>query len=239
MSDVTATPSSHPQPSRRRFARRAVIAILIAGIASAIGIKAFAHGPGGWHRGSFLSARFDPAALDQRLERMLRHLYAEIDATDAQKQQLAPIVKAAAADLLPLRTRMHARGDRRSSCRRGTASIGRPSRPCGSISFDWPSRRRSVSWGRWPTWPTCSLPSSANSWPSASAAGTEGTRCRARAFAGASDRPASWRRGPLPRARARRELLPGDPGRARWTPGGAPARPSWTTMGCRGDNFFT
>jgi Spy/CpxP family protein refolding chaperone len=84
-----------------------VIAILIAGIASAIGIKAFAHGPGGWHRGGFLSARFDPAALDQHLERMLRHLYAEIDATDAQKQQLAPIVKAAAADLLPLRTRMH------------------------------------------------------------------------------------------------------------------------------------
>ena len=38
---------------------------------------------------------------------MLRYLYVEIDATDAQKQQLAPIVKAAAADLLPLHAKRH------------------------------------------------------------------------------------------------------------------------------------
>ena len=37
---------------------------------------------------------------------MLKHLYVEVDATDAQKQQLAPIVKAAARDLLPMRDRM-------------------------------------------------------------------------------------------------------------------------------------
>jgi periplasmic protein CpxP/Spy len=38
---------------------------------------------------------------------MLKHLYVEIDATDLQKQQLGPIVKAAARDLLPMRERMH------------------------------------------------------------------------------------------------------------------------------------
>ena len=38
---------------------------------------------------------------------MLKHLYVEIDATDAQKQQLAPIVKGAARELLPLRAKMH------------------------------------------------------------------------------------------------------------------------------------
>jgi len=37
---------------------------------------------------------------------MLKHLYVEVDATDAQKQQLGPIVKAAARDLLPMRDRM-------------------------------------------------------------------------------------------------------------------------------------
>jgi Spy/CpxP family protein refolding chaperone len=37
---------------------------------------------------------------------MLKHLYVEVDATDAQKQRLGPIVKAAARDLLPLRDRM-------------------------------------------------------------------------------------------------------------------------------------
>jgi Spy/CpxP family protein refolding chaperone len=54
----------------------------------------------------------DPAQLEERLDRMLKHLYVEVDATDAQKQQLAPIVKAAARDLLPMRDRMReARGN--------------------------------------------------------------------------------------------------------------------------------
>src|SRR5919204_478951 len=39
---------------------------------------------------------------------MLKHLYVEIDATEAQKQQLEPIVKQAAKDLLPLREQLHA-----------------------------------------------------------------------------------------------------------------------------------
>ena len=38
---------------------------------------------------------------------MLKHLYVEIDATDAQKQLLSPIVKGAARDLWPVRAKMH------------------------------------------------------------------------------------------------------------------------------------
>ena len=94
---------------RRRFFKRAAIATLIGGIAAGIGVKAFAHGGGyGWHRGGFAAGPLDPAAVDEHLERMLRHLYVEIDATDEQKQRLAPIVKQAAKDLLPLRERMRA-----------------------------------------------------------------------------------------------------------------------------------
>ena len=52
-------------------------------------------------------APLDPAKLDERLDRMLKHLYVEIDATEAQRQQLAPIVKSAARDLLPVRARIH------------------------------------------------------------------------------------------------------------------------------------
>jgi Spy/CpxP family protein refolding chaperone len=48
----------------------------------------------------------DPAALGERLDRMLKHLYVEIDATDAQKQKLDPIVKQAAQDLQPLRAKV-------------------------------------------------------------------------------------------------------------------------------------
>jgi periplasmic protein CpxP/Spy len=107
MTETTQTPQPSPsgeEKPRRRFLRRAGIATLIAAVAAGIGMRAFAeHGHRGWHR----AAPLDPARLDEHLDRMLKHLYVEIDATDAQKQQLAPIVKAAAQDLLPLRTQMH------------------------------------------------------------------------------------------------------------------------------------
>ena len=37
---------------------------------------------------------------------MLKHLYVEIDATQAQQQQLDPIVRGAVKDLMPLRRRL-------------------------------------------------------------------------------------------------------------------------------------
>jgi len=54
-----------------------------------------------------LGDQLDPAKLDEHLDRMLKHLYVEVDATDAQRLQLAPIVKSAARDLLPVRTKIH------------------------------------------------------------------------------------------------------------------------------------
>ena len=41
--------------------------------------------------------------MEEHLDRMLKHMYVEIDATDAQKQKLDPIAKQAAKDLQPLR----------------------------------------------------------------------------------------------------------------------------------------
>jgi Spy/CpxP family protein refolding chaperone len=112
MTDTTQTsPPSTPggDNPRRRFFWRAAAATILAGLAAVIGTRAFAHGGGycAWQRGGFMGATLDPATMDAHLDRALKHLYVEIDATDAQKQQLAPIVKAAAQDLLPLRARMH------------------------------------------------------------------------------------------------------------------------------------
>lgn len=84
---------------RRRWLKRGMFGLLGAGLAGGLGFRAFAHR--GYGRGAL-----DPAEVDARLERMLKHLYVEIDATDAQKQQLAPIVKQAATDLLPMRQHM-------------------------------------------------------------------------------------------------------------------------------------
>lgn len=110
MNEITQSPqpSDSPKPTRRRVLMGAVLATLAAGTIAGMGARAFAHGGwgGGWHRGGFMGAHLDPAALDERLDRMLKHFYVEIDATEAQKQQLAPIVKAAAGDLLPLAGRM-------------------------------------------------------------------------------------------------------------------------------------
>jgi Spy/CpxP family protein refolding chaperone len=112
MTDTTQTPQPPVPPAdnpRRRFFRRAAIVTVIATLATGVGLKAFAwgHGGGGWHHRGFMGAHLDPAKLDEHLDRMLKHLYVEVDATDVQKQQLAPIVKAAARDLLPMRDRMH------------------------------------------------------------------------------------------------------------------------------------
>jgi len=87
---------------RRRWLKRGAFGLFAAGLAGGFGFKAFAH------RGRWGDGPIDPAEFDARIERMLKHLYVEIDATDAQKQQLEPIVKQAAQALLPLREQMRA-----------------------------------------------------------------------------------------------------------------------------------
>jgi Spy/CpxP family protein refolding chaperone len=82
--------------------RRITLATLLGGVAAGVGFKAFAHG----RRHGY--GPIDPADVDQHVERMLEHLYVEIDATEAQKQQLEPIVKQAAKDLLPMRESLRA-----------------------------------------------------------------------------------------------------------------------------------
>jgi len=85
--------------------KRITLATLIGGLAAGIGFKAFAQG--GRHRGG-MHGPMDPAEMEKHVERMLKHLYVEIDATEEQKRKLEPIVKDAARDLLPLRDSLHA-----------------------------------------------------------------------------------------------------------------------------------
>lgn len=49
------------------------------------------------------------AAIDSgaHMDRMLKHLYVEVDATDAQKARIEPLVKAALADIKPLHQQVH------------------------------------------------------------------------------------------------------------------------------------
>ena len=88
-----------PQSSRRRFFKLAAVTTAFAGLAGA-GFGALAHGRG---RGR---GPMDPGALEERLDRMLKHMYVEIDATEAQQAKLDPIVKQAAKELQPLRAKV-------------------------------------------------------------------------------------------------------------------------------------
>jgi len=82
--------------------RRATLAALAGVLAAAASFSAFAQ------RGRGPHGPIDPAQLEQRLDRMLQHLYVEIEATEEQKQRLDPIVRQAVKELAPLRRNLHA-----------------------------------------------------------------------------------------------------------------------------------
>jgi len=106
-------------PLRRRFFRFAAAGAALAGL-SGLAWKVAAHG----NRGG---GPIDPARLDEHLDRMLKHLYVEIDATAAQQRQLEPIIKQAAKELMPLREKV------RAARRQGMELLTAPSIDRGAI----------------------------------------------------------------------------------------------------------
>jgi len=84
---------------RRRFFKLAALSTAFAGLSGA-GFAAFAHGR---RRGG---APLDPAQMQERIDRFLKHTYVEIDATPEQQQKIEPIVKQAAKELQPLRAKV-------------------------------------------------------------------------------------------------------------------------------------
>ena len=77
---------------------RFTLLAFVAGGALAIGVGASAIG---MHHG-MMSENMTPAEVQSHVDHGLKHLYVEIDATDAQKAQIGPLVKQAVDDLMPL-----------------------------------------------------------------------------------------------------------------------------------------
>jgi periplasmic protein CpxP/Spy len=96
-------PPGRPLFSRMTFAIIVAAATLIGG-----GVAALANGSGacGWHHGMMIG--HGTADVSAHVDKMLKHLYVEIDATDAQKAQITPLVKQAVSDLLPLHAQLQA-----------------------------------------------------------------------------------------------------------------------------------
>lgn len=88
-------------PSFRRllFNRHTLVAF-VAGAALVAGVGGFALGQG-------MSGTHSAADMSAHVDHMLKHFYVEIEATDAQKAQIDPLVKQAVNDLLPLHSQLH------------------------------------------------------------------------------------------------------------------------------------
>ena len=89
---------------RQSFLNRYTALAFIAGAGLSAGVVAVAAqgmGMGAFHHGMMMGS---PADMSAHADHLLKHLYAEIDATDAQKAQIDPLVKQALADLSSLHT---------------------------------------------------------------------------------------------------------------------------------------
>lgn len=95
-------PRQPANPASRIFL--VAIVVVVAAIAAAFASSAFSQGFGPpWHSRPFWSQTFDPAAIEDRADRMVRHLAIEVDATAEQQERLRTIVRSAVRDLVPFR----------------------------------------------------------------------------------------------------------------------------------------
>jgi Spy/CpxP family protein refolding chaperone len=102
----TPTTPQNSTPRRSIFSRMTVISFF-AGAALAGGIAAMAATTmgGGFHH-VMMSGSHSAADVNAHVDHVLKHLYVEIDATDAQKAQITPMVKQAVNDLLPMHAQL-------------------------------------------------------------------------------------------------------------------------------------
>ena len=114
--DQSAQTDPTPSEDYRRglrgtFVLALVAVALLAGITGNLLSKAFGQGNSwqhiSWHDGGF-SGGLSPAQVDDRIDRMTKHIAVELDATAEQQAKLATIAKAAVADLRPLQEKARA-----------------------------------------------------------------------------------------------------------------------------------
>jgi protein CpxP len=103
-----------PAPARSGRGTLWVVALLalalVAGLTGNMLTTAFGQGFAfqSWRDGAFVGGPLSAAQIDDRIDRMTKHIAIELDATPDQQMKIASIAKAAVADLLPLRERAQA-----------------------------------------------------------------------------------------------------------------------------------
>src|ERR1700681_4199287 len=124
MVDQSSTTSSNPNtpPARTRRGRTGAVIVALLAVAIVAGLTgkmlttAFGQGMAWppWHEGGFMGGMgpmggpFTPAQIDDRIDRMTKHMAIELDATADQQAKIASIAKATVNDLRPLHERAQA-----------------------------------------------------------------------------------------------------------------------------------
>lgn len=105
---TTSAESGNTTPPRRSIFSRMTLLAFVAGAALTGGIVAVAAtGMGGMHHG-MMDGSHSAADVTAHVDHVLKHLYVEIDATDAQKAQITPLVNQAVSDLMPMHAQLQA-----------------------------------------------------------------------------------------------------------------------------------
>jgi len=117
MADPSITQPGNPDPTNRRTSRGAFVVALVAvallsGLTGNMLSTAFGQGFA-WHHfgmrgGGMFGAPLTPAQIDDRIDRMTKHMAIELDATGDQQAKIAGIAKAAVGDLRTLREKAQA-----------------------------------------------------------------------------------------------------------------------------------
>jgi periplasmic protein CpxP/Spy len=103
--ELPTTPAAPSLP--RRLFNRHTLAAFVAGAAlvGGVGVFATAETMSDWHHG-MMGGTPSAADISNHVDHALKHFYVEIDASDAQKAQIDPLVKQAVSDLLPLHSQL-------------------------------------------------------------------------------------------------------------------------------------
>jgi protein CpxP len=117
MIDQGSPPSSSPSPPARPSASRRGVLVLaflalaiVAGLTGNMLTTAFGQGFAwhAWHDGAFMRGPLTPAQIDDRIDRMTKHMAIELDESTDQQAKIAGIAKAAVGDLRPLHEKAQA-----------------------------------------------------------------------------------------------------------------------------------
>jgi periplasmic protein CpxP/Spy len=100
------TEQSHAEPVRRRRRWLPITAIALAaaftGAAATSAVGQYGP-PWGWHGHGFMHGPLSAAQIEDRVDRGVRHVAIELDATAEQQEKLRAIAKGAVKDLVPMR----------------------------------------------------------------------------------------------------------------------------------------